>query len=161
MGHAGLSQPLRQQLGLSRWHNLVGVPVGEEGRRIAGVDAGNGREETVTFGYGVLGATEKPVHTTKVAQGGETGEVGGQVECCHRSHPGIPEVTSVAAGRWSRTLRIGCKQGQVPAGGAAHEGHALRVQAVAGSVLLDPPYSASDVVGGPTWSTSRRISPGG
>src|SRR5687767_1616840 len=74
------------------WHDLVVAPVDEEGRRIAGVDAGNGREVTVALGHGVLGATEKSVHSSQVTQGGETGQVGGRIECCHRSHPSIWEV---------------------------------------------------------------------
>ena len=44
MGHAKRSQPSCQQPGLPGWHYLVVTPVDEEGRRIAGVDVGDGGE---------------------------------------------------------------------------------------------------------------------
>src|SRR5918998_891791 len=148
MGHAILSQPVCQQLGLSRWHYLVVTPVGEEGRRVAGVDAGDGGEKTVALGYALPGTSKEPVHTAQIAPGGETGEVGGRIERDNSGHSRVPEVGHVAAGRWSGALRVSCNQGQVPTGGAAHEGYAFGIYTVASGVLLDPPHSASDVGGG-------------
>ncbi len=52
VGHAVLLQPLSQQLGLPRWNYLVVAAVGEEGRRIVGVEMVNGREVVVASGYG-------------------------------------------------------------------------------------------------------------
>ena len=53
VGHAGLAQPARQVLGLFWRHYVVVAAVGEEGRRVAGVDAGYRREQAVASGYGL------------------------------------------------------------------------------------------------------------
>ena len=96
--HAGLPQPIGKQLGLSRRHYLVVAPVGEEGRRIPGIDAGNGREEVVALGHHVRGAAEEPVHSTQVASGGDAGEVGGRVNAT---------TAATLSGRWSWLVLAG------------------------------------------------------
>jgi signal transduction histidine kinase len=80
VGHAGPPQTVREQLGLFRRHYLVAAPVGEDGRRIVGVDVGDGRELPVAPWHGFWGTADVPVHPSKVALGGETGEVIGVIQ---------------------------------------------------------------------------------
>ncbi len=80
-------------------HYLVVAPVGEEGWRVAGVDAGDRREEAVASGCGAGGASEETVHAAEVPLAGEAGEVGGRVERRHGRNPGVPGAGGLAAGR--------------------------------------------------------------
>ena len=107
-------------------HYSIVAPVDEESQGIIGVDAGNGREETVALGYGVLVASKKGFHPAEVAQGGQAGEVGRRIEPYYNRHPSVSVFPGLAAQRRSRrALRLCHKQGELTASGPAHKDHAL------------------------------------